>query len=1082
MREKICEWKALDRKLKVFVWNCQTMNKIQYEKRRVKIQHMIKLINDYFPDIIYLIDTNRQLNIGGNYDSFFDGRNLLFVRKDIEMNVVVGEGMNWMEVTNLKLGFIYVTPNTYNKNQIEKRIAIWNMKNFTYFGDFNLRSNESLKELVKWKSGETTLQTGVCGKFEEIKLFPAPSDHNAILVFIKRRVKASTMIDITIVKPKFKKVIQGYLEGELNLNEIAIPRFKLLRLRANESEENTVMFRIIRAFYKGNVRDLYNRIGWIWRSSRKEPFLGKKIPVKVFQSFKDEMCHKNDKGYYQLDEKNCPDTFNELQLEQWKKTDFKGNVRNFKVDLKGMKGSYSKAVTMENIELRKIISHVNTVIKKWMMENQEWKVKNILRNLIKDHNQYIMKGYKMYHLTFFLKKNKSLNSYRDVRMITVSPTLLRIYEALIYDTVLPDIMEVVKKEEYQFGAFPNSSTYDCLNILRAKVNKYRARGIVSVDITKGYERIIYKNLNKAIDMIESQTTKRLLEIWSTFVWNIDYMINGQIVKTTRGIPMGLALSPLMFVLYLHCALKNCEKEYMVAYMDDLSILMLEDQQSDINIQNILDALMNFGLDINDRKSFIFTDGEWFDKNRKSNFKIGDKAYLEVKSVAMMLGRELTWVDNILTGDKCNFIMEHKIPKIMPNWMTLAMRRLIYIGGLTGKTRYISYMWAFKRVDVKQKILKNAYNFFSVNFERLNYTQLFLILPNVLREFFDPFELLEVSREIKPLVDSLPDIENAEPEDNIREKVMNLKNDEYWKEKFKVVIDMIMESFNINMEQFDIDINSDHEENFLLRFIFELYFLSDDPKLIWNSCKGILNKMWPLFLLIKINKWAELHEDYERMYIDIRDEEIMKDIAFDSFKSLKKFAILLDLLFSRVQWNDFSDWGFFIFDIFDKIEKLCENGTISETDLFEVRRRIFIVNNPSELEQERYEKAEKVLKEMSTKEKEFFGFPLHRFKPREGQKDYEQKKVNYDNWISCREIVRYYRKILFVLDSMYAQRKSLCKLSYPELMTTFQLKYWLCHDSYDELEKVHLIQDYEDYDSSEVYEEASYCDSEISSVE
>jgi len=1081
MREKICEWKQYKRKLKIIVWNCQTLNKIQYDRRKIKVQNMIKMVNDYFPDVIYLIDANKQLNIGGNYETHYDGRNILFTRKDIEMIVKIGEGMNWMEIENLKLGFIYIIPNNYDKVQIEKRIAYWNLKGFTFMGDFNLRSNEELKKMIKWNGGETTLQTGISGKIEEVKLFPAPSDHNALLITVKRKIKASSMIDIVKVNQKYKKIIEGYLEGNVNLENMAKSRYKLIRVRFCDSEENAVMFRVIKAFYKGRVQDLYNRFGWLWRSSKKEPFLGKKIPVKVFQSFKDEMYHNKDKIYLEIDEKNCPDTFNEAQINQWKKVDFRGNITNFKVDLKGMQGSYSKAVTMENIEIRKIINHMKYVIKKWIMEKQEWKVRNILSNIVKDHNQILQKGYKMYHMTFFLKKNKVLNSYRDVRMITICPTLLRIYEALIYDTVLPEIANIIKKENYQYGAFPGSSTYDYLNVLRFKVNRYNAKGIISLDITKGYERINHRNLSKAIDMIESVNCKRLLEIWSTMVWNTDYMINGQLVKTTRGIPMGLALSPLVFVLYLHYALKDCDKEMIMAYMDDISILMLEDQASDNMINNTLKALTDFGLDINERKSAIFTDGEWFTEERKQNFRIGDKGTLEVKSVAMILGRELSWSENIITGDRCNFVMEHKIPRIMPNWMTLAMRRLIYIGGLTGKERYISYMWAFKRKDVKQKMLKNAYNFFAINFEQLNYVQVFMIIPNILREFIDPYWMLELRDKVKFVIDSY-DIE----EENINDDVILSKIKVMFQEQNNNMMNLVkevLEPFSIDMEQFDIDIySSQYEEAFVQRFIWELYSFPKDPVIIWNKAKEILNTLWPLFVAAKLDKWNEKHKLDKKKHIDIIDKEIMTDFVFKSFKSLKKFAILLDLLFAKISWNDYSDWSFFIFDMIEKLIKVCKEGDITEESLFEVRRRIFAVNDPDDLEEKRYDLASKVLKEMSKAEREFFGFPLHRFKPYKDSKDYETKLQQYETWTLSKLVIKRYRKILFVLDSMYAQKKNYKSRSYSEIMAQFQLKYWLCHDSYEELERVHLIQDYEDYDQPWEDEEASFCEMDDSSVE
>ena len=116
--------------------------------------------------------------------------------------------------------------------------------------------------------------------------------------------------------------------------------------------------------------------------------------------------------------------------------------------------------------------------------------------------------------------------------------------------------------------------------LRYKIDRYQAVGLVNVDITKGYERLIFNNLMKAIDMLESVVTKRILKVWAFMVSNLDYMINGKIVKSTKGIPMGLALSPVVFVLYLHKALEGIDKEYLVSYMDDISILMLRDGMND----------------------------------------------------------------------------------------------------------------------------------------------------------------------------------------------------------------------------------------------------------------------------------------------------------------------------------------------------------------------------------------------------------------------------------------------------------------------------------------------------------------------
>ena len=274
---------------------------------------------------------------------------------------------------------------------------------------------------------------------------------------------------------------------------------------------------------------------------------------------------------------------------------------------------------MENIELRKINRVIKKFIRERLIENDLLSVQNIIKNLVKSYNELLSAGHHPYNLTFFLRKNNILESYRDVRMITITPALMKMYEALIYDRSVHDICELIKKDNYQFGAFPGSSTYNYMYYLRFKVDRYQATGLVNVDITKGYERLIFSNLIKAIDLLDSVTTKRLLKVWTFMVFNLDYMINGKVVKSTKGIPMGLALSPVMFVLYLHKALERIDKEYLVSYMDDISILMMRDGMNDDYIKEVLNALKAFGLDVNPRKSVIFTDGETFDEKRLKFF-------------------------------------------------------------------------------------------------------------------------------------------------------------------------------------------------------------------------------------------------------------------------------------------------------------------------------------------------------------------------------------------------------------------------------------------------------------------------------
>ena len=50
MKNKIDKWTTGVRNLKVFVWNCQTLNLQQQNVRDIKINFILEKINDQFPE------------------------------------------------------------------------------------------------------------------------------------------------------------------------------------------------------------------------------------------------------------------------------------------------------------------------------------------------------------------------------------------------------------------------------------------------------------------------------------------------------------------------------------------------------------------------------------------------------------------------------------------------------------------------------------------------------------------------------------------------------------------------------------------------------------------------------------------------------------------------------------------------------------------------------------------------------------------------------------------------------------------------------------------------------------------------
>ena len=50
-------------------------------------------------------------------------------------------------------------------------------------------------------------------------------------------------------------------------------------------------------------------------------------------------------------------------------------------------------------------------------------------------------------------------------------------------------------------------------------------------------------------------------------------MNNYKIKKDRGIAMGLLLSPIIFALYVDYALKGIDKEHLIIYIDDLTIIL-----------------------------------------------------------------------------------------------------------------------------------------------------------------------------------------------------------------------------------------------------------------------------------------------------------------------------------------------------------------------------------------------------------------------------------------------------------------------------------------------------------------------------
>lgn len=1058
MKNKIDKWTTGVRNLKVFVWNCQTLNLQQQNIRDIKINFILEKINDQFPEIIFIIDAGRLLKIGGNYEYFFDGRNILFVRRDLDLKVE--KGNNWFEIPNIKLGLVYLVPNNEDK-LVEKKILSWELNNWEFAGDFNTKSNKKVK--LSWSGGENSLQTGICGKVEGIKIFGSPSDHKLITFVIKRKIKYNSILRVIRIEDKGYKYVEGLLKGMVLDNEIPITKYTVSEIRKIENDEERTILRILNNFRRMRVESLYDKFGWMWRNNRREPFLGTKIPDKVLESFKKELKHDPEKKKEKFLQP-IGEIFEDRDIERWISKDKFGNIKQIKIDLPK---SGSKALTMESIRLCEIGGTIRKVFKNWIVEGKRDYIKNIQLAIIGAFNKLCEKDL-FYCNTFFLKKNEELNSYRDVRLITVVPVLLKVWETLIYWQVIAEANRVMNVDtEYQMGALQGSSTYYAMAALRAKVKKYDAAGIVSLDLVKGYEKVDHNIMELVIrsSRIEDNIKKCLL-LWLQMVKNLDYMVNGQIIRTSIGIPMGLSLSPIMFILYLDYGFNGLNKEFLVCYLDDINIIILKQQGNDDFIKEVFARLKGIGMIINDRKSKIFTFEEVISEKRRKDVFSG-----LINSTSMnFLGRELNWLREGITGEYCDYVEQFKVPRVFPNWLTLAMRRLILIGGICAKHRFITYMWAFKRVNFKANYLKEIFNFLKINFDKFTYYQLILIYPNLLREFIDFTTWNNIGKEYEiALLDLFGDRRwkqmDVEAVKNEVVILLSRKSDEeqnaFLNNQMKL-LNQIIEFIKTDMDQIDLKVGRNWDYFTINSFLIIAAQLNGS----WLMAKKGLTKAWEIYKRYKMNEWIQ-ERKLERKRVTF---DLLNEVRFDfsKFVSYKYFGILLDMMFDRIEYDGDSDWDFFLFGLLEKVWNFV-NGKCSYEEFFGkldypkfkvISERTFF---------DRKKLIENLVYGIAAKEKYVFGIgQFDRLAPPESAESIR--------WKNAKLFVKRFRKIFFALDSTYAKRDLRTK-SFGEIVIAFQLKLYASKLSNNEFQKIIIIQDYEELNNLFI-EEDDFGDFEI----
>lgn len=856
----------------IIVWNLQSLN-LNYKRREVKVDFLKYVLNNNKADFVYLIDVNnfRQGLILNGYNKFDDGRNLLFVNNNILENFIIDKEKSFIYSKDLKIVFTYVTPNTNNKEQIDEIKNKFKEK-YAIFADFNINSNKELGNFVEEFYGEDNLRIGLIGQRPK-KFFSlsGPSDHYLMLYIIKKKIHFNFPLRVKEISIEHsKKNVFNILNG---IDGDYRPTVKFIQSKINYSDGEDIIDKMLSDYIENKVERVYKKYNYLWKFSKKEPFLGTKVPTNVVSTFAKHL--KEDKNKEYLDCK-----FGNRELSKF----------NIKTKIKETK---SKALTNEYMALGSITKALKEYFDNKFKNNVNSNTfdYDIINNVIKIANLH--KCFLIAN-TFFLLKNPKLEDFADVRMIVIIPSVIKIYEALIYNEVVPYLSQIIgSKGVYQYGGVIGGSTYEAIYALRNKYVELEGKGILCCDMSKGYDTVDLCKLKEVIEGIGNERIKFFLLNWYIMIHNMDIKMNETLVQRSRGIAMGLSLSPIMFTFYVHKCLEKFDVKFFVMYVDDLCIVIKSsllpiDALKFVN--EVIDHMATFGLVINKKKTMLIT----INSDLESCFKNTFPVVTEDKYLGCELGLNN---DGFLVADDRFYNNNSSKVRAFPNFNIFGIRRILFITALDAKSRYRFMCWSTGSKTIRGSIFKRNWYFFKSNNVTFSYVQMIFSIFNVFRFFLDSLEVDKIILDLEKGLD-IDALSNV-----IKEKLMT-GVDQIDKAIYKIKFDFSYVNHDNKLEQskkFCDKIFEDIKVEMLESYIKEKKDLGFPT---FRNIFRIVKTRWFRNFSI-VQNLAFIHE------VSDRNKQIL---IFDVLQVLEKN---LDLCFNKVgdnyQFKNFVEINGWVFD-------------------------------------------------------------------------------------------------------------------------------------------------------------------------
>jgi hypothetical protein len=228
-----------------------------------------------------------------------------------------------------------------------------------------------------------------------------------------------------------------------------------------------------------------------------------------------------------------------------------------------------------------------------------------------------------------LHKKGSIHHAKNYRPISVLPVFSRILEKLMYNRLIPFLVENNVITDAQNGFRRKKSTNTARQTFIENIQEALDKGLHAIgilfDLTKAYDVI---NHDKLLDKLYSYGIRGETNRWfKTYLSNRYQFVeigdtdsrnpHKQIFKSSRmkvkhGILQGSVLGPLLFLLYMNGITENVQGAKMVLFADNTNLLITGADEEDLQykIKNVMRELNTWfeenKLIINFEKTFAMS--------------------------------------------------------------------------------------------------------------------------------------------------------------------------------------------------------------------------------------------------------------------------------------------------------------------------------------------------------------------------------------------------------------------------------------------------------------------------------------------